>query len=43
MFYKTNGTVNRTSEEIQGAKKLYPEEMSMREFIRANIDKILPQ
>ncbi len=42
-FYKTNATMGRTEHEIQEAKKIYPEETRLREFVKANIDKLLPQ
>jgi len=42
-FYKTNATMGRTEQEIQEAKKIYPEETTLREFVKANVDKLLPQ
>jgi len=42
-FYKTKGSMGRTQDQIQEAKKIYPEEITLREFVKANIDKLLPK
>ncbi len=41
-FYKTKGSMGRTQDQIQEAKKIYPEEITLREFVKANINKLLP-
>ncbi|KLO07079.1 NAD(P)-binding protein [Schizopora paradoxa] len=42
-FYKTNGTLNREPHKIEEAKQIYPEAITLREFVKANIGKLLPQ
>ncbi len=34
--------MGRTEYEIREAKKIYPEETTLREFVKANVDKLLP-
>lgn len=42
-FYKTKGMVGRQPHEIEEAKKIYPEETTLREFVKANIGQLLRQ
>lgn len=42
-FYKTEGKVGREPHEIDEAKKLFPQATTLRDFVKANISKILPQ
>lgn len=43
LIYDTNGTVGRKPEEVEAAKKLYPQYLGLEAFVKANINEILPK